>query len=539
VKAHTLQTENIRKEYPGTLALDNVSVSFEGGKIHALLGKNGAGKSTLIKILSGTVQPTAGRILLDGREIRLRSAQDAFHQGVATVYQELSLVAGLTVAENILLGRWPKRGRSGDRQPIPKGPEIGVSPRSAGNWCQSPLSMLLDWPALWTQAQAVLDSMHVALDVHQKTGNLGVAQQQIVEIAKAMSFSPSVLMLDEPTSALAQHETENLFQLLRKLAAQGVAIVYITHRLQEVPRIADQIVVLRDGRLAGALNAPEARPEDVVRLMFGEVIRKERPRDLQAGARTVLAVRHLSRAGSFQDVSFELHEGEILGIAGMLGSGRTELLRAIFGADRFDEGEIAVAGHERDARGTTGVPARAHTLRRTSPELMKALGVAFTPEERQQQALVQCLSTRANLSMSSLGRIARRGVITRAWERSAIRGCVEQLAIHIPDLEMPVSSLSGGNQQKVVVGKWLNTKPKVILLDEPTRGIDVQAKQQVFQILWDLSRQGIGSVVVSSELEELLEVCHRVLVMKKGAITGEVRPHELSADELYVRCMGA
>ena len=500
MQAHTLQTENIRKEYPGTVALDNVSVCFEGGKIHALLGKNGAGKSTLIKILAGTVQPTSGRILLDGREVRVRSAQDAFRQGIATVYQELSLIPGLTVAENILLGRWPHK--TGLRR------------------------MLLDWPAVWARAQAVLESMHVALDVHQKAGDLGVAQQQIVEIAKAMSFNPSVLMLDEPTSALAQHETENLFWLLRKLAGQGVAVVYITHRLQELPSIADRVMVLRDGRYAGGLEMPEARPEDIVRLMFGEVVQKERPGDLfpGAGAATVLAVRHLSRRDKFQDVNFELHEGEILGLAGMLGSGRTELLRAIFGADPFDQGELAVAGR---------------TLRRASPELMKACGVAFTPEERKQQALVQCLSTRANLCMSSMGRIARRGVITRAWERAAIRDCIARLAIHVPDMEMPVSSLSGGNQQKVVVGKWLNTRPRVILLDEPTRGIDVQAKQHVFQILWDLSRQGIGSVVVSSELGELLEVCHRVLIMRKGVLTGEVRPHELSADELYVRCMEA
>jgi len=512
VQVHTLQTQHIRKEYPGTIALDDVSVTFEGGKIHGLVGKNGAGKSTLIKILAGTVQPTSGSILLDGREIFLRSAQDAFHQGVATVYQELSLVPSLTVAENILLGRWPQRGLT----PISGRLEIG---------CLSPLrGMLVDWPAVWTRAQAVLDSMHVALDVRRQVGDLGVAQQQIVEIAKAMSFNPSVLMLDEPTSALAQHETENLFQLLRKLAGQGVAIVYITHRLQELPRVADKIMVLRDGRYAGTLEMGQARPEDIVRLMFGEVVQKERPVDLQVGAGTVLEVRQLGRHGKFHGISFELHEGEILGIAGMLGSGRTELLRAIFGADPFDEGEILVAGR---------------SLRRTSPEQMKMLGVAFTPEERKQQALVQSLSIRANLCMSSMNRIARYGVLTRIRERASIRGLVEELAIRIPDLEMPVSSLSGGNQQKVVVGKWLSTQPKVILLDEPTRGIDVQAKQQVFQILWDLSRRGIGSLVVSSELEELLEVCHRVLIMKKGALAGEVRPHELPADELYVRCMEA
>ena len=498
MRAHTLQTVDIRKEYPGTLALDGFSAVFEGGKIHALIGKNGAGKSTLVKILAGAVEPTRGEILVDGRPVVLRSPRDAFAQGIATVYQELSLVPDLTVAENILLGRMPRR------------PGLG--------------GIVLDRPAAIGQAEAVLADMQVDLDVRMKAGDLGVAQQQIVEIAKAMSFKPSVLMLDEPTSALAQHETGRLFDLLRKLAARGVAIIYITHRLQELPEIADSVTVLRDGKCVGAVPMAEATPQSIVQMMFGEVVQRERPVDLKAGRQAVLEVRSLGRRGQFHDVNFTLYRGEVLGIAGMLGSGRTELLRAIFGAEPFDRGEILVEGRP---------------VRSPSPDRMKNLGVAFTPENRNQQGLVQLLSTRANVCLAALDRIATCGVLTRARQRAAALRMARQLGITIPDIEAPVSTLSGGNQQKVVVAKWLQTQPRVILFDEPTRGIDVQAKQQIFQIMWDLSRRGVSCIFVSSELEELLEACHRVLLMKRGTLAGEVQPGSLSADELVVRCMEA
>lgn len=494
--ACSLETVGIRKEYPGTVALDDVSVRLEGGRIYGLIGKNGAGKSTLVKILAGTEQPTAGRVLVDGRDVAFRSARDAFREGIATVYQELSLIPGLSVAENILLGRLPRR-------------------RGWGGGA-------IDWAAAYRAAGALLRELGIDLDGRATVGTLGVARQQMVEIAKAMSFRPSVLMLDEPTSALAQHETETLFRLLRQLVSQGVAIVYITHRLQELPRITDRIVVLRDGRLAGSLETVDAAPEDIVRLMFGAVVQRQRPADLQAGMDAVLEVRGLARAGRFRDVTFTLRGGEILGLAGMLGSGRTELLRALFGVDPPDAGEIRLGG------AAVAAP---------SPARMKALGLALTPEERKTQALVQGLSTRANLCLASLPRIARRGFLTRGRERPVVRRYVSELAIKAPDPELPVSSLSGGNQQKVVVGKWLHTEPRVVLFDEPTRGIDVQAKQQIFQVMWDLSRRGVSSIFVSSELEELVEVCHRILIMKRGELAGEVRPEETTADELYVRCM--
>jgi ribose transport system ATP-binding protein len=490
----SLETVRIRKEYPGTLALDDVSVRFDGGRIHALVGKNGAGKSTLVKIFSGAVRPTAGQVLVDGRPVDLRNPQNAFRQGIAAVYQELSLVPELSVAENILLGRMPRR---------------------AGG-------LVIDWPGVFSRAQRVLDSLQTGLDARRKVARLSVAQRQVVEIAKGMSFDPSVLMLDEPTSALSHHEIRGLFDMLRKLAARGVVVLYITHRLQELREIADTVTVLRDGRHVGGLTAAEASPQAVVGMMFGEVVERRRPADLAPGREPLLEVRNLGRGGKFRGVTFTLHRGEVLGIAGMLGSGRTELLRAIFGAEPCDEGEMRLEGR----------PVRA-----ISPAQMKARGVAYTPENRAEQSLVQVLSTRANLCLAGLDRIAPWGVITRRRERSVAAGLVRSLKIGAPDLERPVASLSGGNQQKVVVGKWLHTRPRVILFDEPTRGIDVQAKQQIFEIIWDLSRQGIGSLFVSSELEELIEVCHRVLIMKSGRVVESLPVEGLTVEELFRRCM--
>ena len=489
-----LAVENLGKDYPGTVALDEVSVGFAPGEVHALIGKNGAGKSTLVKILAGSVSPSRGRILCDGVSAALRSPQDAFDYGIAMVYQELSLVPGLTVAENILLGRTPKR----------RG--------------------LIDWAATYARAEDVLARLGVAIDVQARTGDLGVAQQQIVEIAKAMSFDPAVLILDEPTSALATHETAQLFRVVKGLAAAGVAIIYISHRLQELHSIADRVTVLRDGHHIGTVAMRDTSIAEIVQMMFGEIAQRERPDDLQPGATPVLEVQGLSRGDAFTDVSFELYEGEILGIAGMLGAGRTELLRALFGADACDRGQIAVQGQ----------PVAAPT-----PPKMKAQGLAFTPENRKEEALIQAHSIRANMCLASMGRIARRGYITRVEEQAVVDALVTQLEIKVADTEAPVSALSGGNQQKVVLGNWLGNRPRVILFDEPTRGVDVQAKQQIFEAMWDLSREGIASLFVSTELEELVEVCHRILIMREGRIEGQVRPGEISADELALRCMGA
>jgi ribose transport system ATP-binding protein len=491
-----LETEALRKEYPGTVALDDVSIQWEAGKVHALLGKNGAGKSTLVKILAGAITPTSGRILLDGAEVRIANPSEAFAQGIVTVHQELSLVPELSVAENILLGRLPMRKK------------LGVS--------------VVDWPAAFEQARAVLDEMEVSLDVRRPTRSFGVADQQIIEIAKAMSFRPRVLALDEPTSALAHHETQHLFRLIRQLTARGVTVIYISHRLQELKHIADTITVLRDGRLAGRVEMADATPDTIARLLFGEVMQNNRPSDLKCEETPVLEARHIGLKDHLFDVNFTLRRGEILGIAGMLGSGRTELLKALFGAEPFDEGEVRVGGE---------------TITAPTPVRMKALGLAFTPEDRKSEALVQPLSIRQNLCMAALERIAPKGLISRSREKPFVEEQVAGLQILISSAERPVASLSGGNQQKVVVGNWLNNQPRIVLFDEPTRGIDVQAKQQIFKIMWDLSRQGVSALFVSSELEELLEVCHRILVLRRGRIGGEVDPAACDFNRLFALCL--
>jgi ribose transport system ATP-binding protein len=497
VSINKLEIENITKVFPGTVALKDFSARFEGGKVHALIGKNGSGKSTLVKICSGAQQPTSGTIKVDGKTVTMRVPTDAFAVGLAVVYQELSLIPEITVVENILLGRLPRR--KGVRR------------------------LSIDWAAAHAEAGEILTSVGADIPLKAKVKSLSIGQQQVVEIAKAMSFHPSVLILDEPTSALARHETESLFRVIRNLKEKGVAILYVTHRLHELYSIADSVTVLRDGRYVGSIEMEKATPQVIVDMMFGEAMQKKRPMNLGYSPQVVLEVKNLARGTRFKDVGFVLHKGEILGIAGMLGSGRTELLRCIFGIDPFDPGgEILVDGV---------------AVRKPSPILMKRLGVAMTPENRKKEGIIESLSVHANLCLASMQSIARRHFISRSREKPFVDGPVEKLGIKVADTANLISSLSGGNQQKVVVGNWLNTVPKIILFDEPSRGIDVFAKQQIFQIMWDLSNDGISSIFVSTELEELIEVCHRILVMKNGQIFREVKADEVTIDQLYAICM--
>jgi len=491
-----LQLTDLRKEYPGTVALDGVSIKFEEGSVHALLGKNGAGKSTLVKILSGAIQPTSGNISLNGKEVHLRSPSDAFRNGISSVYQELSILQELTVGENILIGRLPKI-------------------KSFGQF-------FIDWKEVFNRAEEVLQEMHVNIDVRKKASDLGIAQRQIVEIAKAMSFKPAVLLLDEPTSALAHHEVDSLFSIIQMLKTKGVSIVYITHRLHEVQQIADKISVLRDGKCAGTLDKNDSTPAKIVKMMFGDLPERIKPAVPKIPDHPILEVINIQKEGKYSDISFKLFKGEILGIAGMLGSGRTELLRAIYGADLIDRGEIIIEGKSQSS---------------LTPVIAKQLGIAFISEDRKEEGLVQNLSTRINMCLASYNLISNKGILTKQREYRVVKKFIKELDIKIADAEQAVSSLSGGNQQKVIIAKWLNTHPRIILLDEPTRGIDIQTKQQIFQIVSELSEKGISSIFVSTELEELLEVCHRILIMKKGRIVKEIQPKEITADELFLACM--
>ena len=489
-----LRTEHIVKQYPGCLALNDVSVSFESGKVNALLGKNGSGKSTLVKCFSGAIQPTSGTFYLDDEPLRFAATADANARGFATVYQEMSLIPSLSVAENIFLGRMPKKG--------------GV----------------IDWKKANEDAAALLNRMGVDINPRQIVSRLSMWQCQVVEITKAMSYNPKVLMLDEPTSSLAASEVECLFNVIRELKKQDIIIIYISHKLHEVPQITDTITVLRDGEFIGKVNTKDVTNADIIKMMFGDTRIRNRPEDVVPQAEVILRVEDLCRKNKFQNISFELHKGEVLGIAGMLGAGRTELLKSIFGADPYDSGCIYV--------GEKKAP------RRASPISMKKLGLGLTPEDRKQEGLILIHSIQDNLCYASMDKTSRGWMEVKSRRVAAADKQVRELEIKLPSVQAAVNSLSGGNQQKVVVGNWLNTEPQIMLYDEPSRGIDVNAKQQIFEIMWEQARHGVSTIFVSSELEELLEVCNRILIMKEGRFIGEVRPEDVTINELYALCMG-
>ena len=488
-----LETQDISKQYPGTLALDAVTVQFDSGKIHAFIGKNGSGKSTLINIFSGAVQPTSGKVLLDGKEIVFKNPAEAQAMGIATVYQELSLIPGMSVTENIFIGRLPMKG------------------------------IAVDWKKARKMAASLLDELGIEISPDETVNHLSAWQCQMVEIAKAMSLQPKVLQLDEPTSSLAQHEVESLFRIIRKLKEKDVIILYITHKLQELWNIADTCTVLRDGRLIGSENMCDLDRRELIEMMFGDVEIRSRPNDLKYSDEVLLKVEGLSDGRKFSNVSFELRKGEILGIAGMLGVGRTELLSCIFGAQEAESGSIYLHGKK---------------IVNPTPEKMNKLGVAMTQEDRKRIGINLNGRISDNLCYASLSRLGKGKVVNRKIEKKYIERQINDLNIKVTSANYLVSSLSGGNQQKVVIGNWLNIEPQLILMDEPSRGIDVNAKQQIFQIIWDQARKGISTIIVSTELEELLETCHRILIMRNGGIEKEVFPENVTVEDLYAICMG-
>ncbi len=493
-----LEFDGVTKIYGQTTALSQFSYSFSPACVHALMGKNGSGKSTLVKILAGVIAPTAGTLRVNGADAAFHTPQDAFRAGIVTVHQELSLIPSLSIGENIFLGRLPMARKFG----LP----------------------VVDWPGLHNNAAVLLQDMGLDLDSRRMVATLSVGQQQVVEIAKAMSFAPQVLLLDEPTSALATREVNQLFTLVRRLRARGVTILYITHRMNELFDIADTCTVLRDGQFAGSVAMAQASPALIVEMMFGETARAVRParKVIDRAGRPVLAVNGLTRDGAFADVTFAVHRGEILGIAGLLGAGRTEVMRAIFGADPVDAGTVTLNGTD---------------VTSATPGQMKQAGLGYTPENRKEVGLVQVLSTHDNLCLASLAQIAPSGIITRAREQGVVRRQIHDLAIKVADPMQPVAALSGGNQQKVVIGNWLNTAPKVMFFDEPSRGVDVQAKRQIFDIIWDQAERGLAAIFVSTELEEVLEVADRILVMRQGRIVADVDPAVTSLADLYHLCM--
>jgi ribose transport system ATP-binding protein len=474
-----LRMRGIHKSFPGVKALDDVSLEVARGEVVALVGENGAGKSTLIKILSGCYRADAGQIEFDGSPLGRFSPEQAQQMGISVIYQEFNLAPPLSVAENVFVGRQP-RSRAG----------------------------MIAFGEMRTRTQGILDSLRLPLDARRTVETLSVAEQQMVEIAKAISFQARIIVMDEPTAALTEHETAVLFDLVRRLKGQGVSVVYISHRLEEVFEIADRVVVLRDGRNAGGMPVRDATVERIVHLMVGRELTEMFHKQAVPIGEPVLEVRGLSRAASrVRNVNLQVRAGEIVGVAGLVGAGRTEIARAIFGVDRADAGTIRVAG--RDA------------VIRTPRDAIRA-GLGFVTENRKEQGLFLILAVRENVTAAGLARLARWDFIRFAAERELVGSLITQLRIRTPSEEQEVRFLSGGNQQKVVLARWLALRPKVLLLDEPTRGIDVGAKAEIYALMGDLARQGIGILMISSELPEILGMSDRVLVVRGGTIAGEL-----------------
>ncbi len=487
-----VKMQGISKRFPGVLALNDVDFTVERGQVHALVGENGAGKSTLMKILSGVYQPDQGQIFILGEEVVLRNARDALNKGISTIYQELLLCPNLRVAENIFLGREPIRGPFLQR------------------------TQLLD------ECRRELEHIGFTdLDPQARISDLTVAQRQMVEIAKALVLDNPVIIMDEPTSSLTYAEVDRLFHVIRELRSRDKAVVFISHRLEEVLEIADYVTVLRDGELVGSRPIHEVTHAELVKMMVDRDLADSlAQRYIGDRGQVLLETRNLTRRGFFENVSFSLHRSEVLGFAGLMGAGRTDLMRAIFGIDPIDSGEILIEGKVANIR---------------SPQDAIRLGLGMSTEDRKDDGLFPDLTVRENMTMAYLGLgplTQLFGLVRRAREREVANTYVTNLAIRTPSIGTPMVSLSGGNQQKVILSRWLMTQPKILVLDEPTRGIDVGAKAEIHRLIRQLATEGHGVIVVSSELPELLAVSDHIVVMREGYVTAQLVTSETTQEEI-------
>ena len=491
-----LEMRGICKSFPGVRALDHVDLTVQRGEVHAIVGENGAGKSTLMKILAGAYTKDEGEILFNGSPVEIYNPLEAQALGIAIIYQEFNLAPHLSAAANIFIGREPRARFLG----------------------------LIKRRKIREDARRLFEQLGADIDPAEEVGRLSVCCQQITEIARALSMASSALIMDEPTSALPEAEVQMLFDVIRRLKSQGVTILYISHNIDEVFEITDTITVLRDGKRIGTRPAADLDREQVVHMMVGRTIEEtERREGVQFGDE-VLRVEGLCRDDVLQDISFFLRRGEILGIAGLLGSGRTELLRCLFGADRKTSGKVYVDGHPCDIR---------HPIDGVRS------GMGFMPEDRKQQGLFLGLATRENVTAASLGTVARFGLVNRLAERGMVDGYIKSLDIRVSSQEQKAVNLSGGNQQKVVLARWLALRPKVLLLDDPTRGIDVGARAAIHDLIVSLADQGVGIVFVSSELPEVLKISDRILAIADGQIMGEFTHAEATQEKIMLCATGA
>jgi ribose transport system ATP-binding protein len=491
-----LHMRHITKTFPGVRALSDVELVVQPGEILALLGENGAGKSTLMRILNGVFPPDSGEIVWDGQPVSIHSPHDAQTLGISMIHQELALIPYLDAGKNIYLGREPG----------------------------GPIPGAIDWKTLYTRAGEQLQRVRLDIDSRIPVNQLSLAQQQMVEVAKALSLDARLIVMDEPTSSLTEREVETLFDQMRQLKAQGVAIVFITHRLAEVFQVADRVTVLRDGELVGSEPIAGLSEERIISLMVGREISDIYVRTDHARGDEVLVVDGLTSRGAIQDVSFTLHRGEVLGLAGLVGAGRTELAETIFGVRPANAGSIQLDGQP-------------VTIKRPSQAIRS--GIGFVPEDRKAQGLFLRMSVGANVVMALLNTLTRWGLIQHKRAAELADNFVERLNVRTPSLQQKVHNLSGGNQQKVVIAKWLTREPRVLILDEPTRGIDVGAKAEIHRLMHQLAERGVGILMISSELPEVLGVSDRVLVMHEGRLAGEFDPRTATQDAIMSAATGS
>lgn len=490
-----LEITNVSKTFPGVKALSNVQFNIRPGEVHALVGENGAGKSTLIKILSGFQQPDAGaKIVIEGKETRLNGVMDAIKQGISVIYQDFSLFANLTVAEN-----------------------IGINEIIEKN------SPVLNWKEINERAKKALDFLGTDISPKEIVENLSVAKQQMVAIASAVAQDAKMIIMDEPTSALSRGEVEHLYKIIDTLKSRDIAIMFVSHKMDELFHVADRFTVFRDGQYIKTVKKDEVTESDLVALMVGRKVEIKSYANLEKKGDVALAVKGLSKKGNFKDINLEVHEGEVVGITGLVGAGRSEMAQAVFGINPPDSGEIYVNGRKVDIK---------------SPSEALEHGIAYIPESRQTQGLILQKTIESNITLPMLKKFrGRSGIIDRKKQRESVDKWVEMLDVRPNNPDMLAMQLSGGNQQKVVLAKWISTEAKILIIDEPTNGVDIGAKAEIHQIIRKLAAEGTAIIVISSELPEILSVSDRVLVMRKGHIAGEFENKDLTQEMIMSKAV--
>lgn len=491
--APLMELRGITKRFPGVTALSDVSLSIHTGEVLALVGENGAGKSTLIKVMTGFHQMDEGEILIDGTAVTFTHPNQAIDAGIACIYQELSIVPDIDVAKNLFLGNWPKKG------------------------------VFLDNRTMYRKAKEILSRIHLDVDPHVKASNLSIAQQQMLEIGRALTRDARIIIMDEPTSSLTDREADILLELVMQLKREGVAIIYISHKLDEVMQVSDRATILCDGKNVTTVETKDVTRDKLIEYMLG------RPMDDMYGKQeaelgeVLLSVAHLTRKGVFTDVSFEARRGEVLGFFGLVGAGRSEIMRAIFGVDAYDSGTISIDG--KPVTISNPVQARRH-------------GLALVPEDRKKEGLALRLSILNNMTMVKISEINHLGFIDKKTQRSLADQYVKEIRVKTPSVNQLAGNLSGGNQQKVVIAKWLMENPDILILDEPTRGIDVGSKAEIYEIIYEIAKKGASVIVVSSDLTEILGICDRVITVAEGKITAEFSGKTATDKEILAAALG-